>query len=84
MKLDRGLAVHFTDGTSLSFEFPQQTENQYARQILMREILSERMLMIESEGAMYFVPFDNVRYMTAYPAPGELPKNTIRGAKTKE
>jgi hypothetical protein len=84
MKLNRGITIHFTDGTSLAFEFPQQTDNTYARQIMMREILSERMIAVESDGAVHFVPFDNVRFITAYPAPADLPKNTIRGASVRD
>jgi len=38
MKHDRGITIHFTDGTSLGFEFPQQADNKYARQIMTREI----------------------------------------------
>ena len=84
MKHDRGITIHFTDGTSLGFEFPQQTENIYARQIMTREILAERLLMVESDGALYFVPFDNIRYISAFPATGDVPKNTIRGATVRE
>jgi hypothetical protein len=84
MELDRGIAIHFTDGSSLSFEFPKQADNVHARQIMLREIAAERMLIIESDGALYYVPFDNIRYLTAYPAPAELPKNTVRGAKIRD
>ena len=84
MKQDRGITIHFTDGTSLGFEFPQQTDNKYAGQIMTREILAERLLTVESEGALYFVPFDNIRYISAFPAPGDLPKNAIRGATVRE
>ena len=84
MKHDRGITIHFTDGTSLGFEFPKQTDNKYARQIMTKEILSERLLMVESDGALYFVPFDNIRYISAYPATDDTPKNTIRGATIRE
>ena len=30
MKHDRGITIHFTDGTSLGFAFPKQTDNKYA------------------------------------------------------
>ena len=84
MKHDRGITIHFTDGTSLGFEFPQQADNKYARQIMTREILAERLLMVESDGALYFVPFDNIRYISAFPATEDVPKNTIRGATVRE
>ncbi|HKQ24844.1 MAG TPA: hypothetical protein VJT81_10425 [Burkholderiales bacterium] len=84
MKHDSGITIHFTDGTSLGFEFPKQADNKYARQIMTREILSERLLMVESDGALYFVPFDNIRYISAFPAAGDVPKNTIRGATLRE
>lgn len=81
MEHNRGLTVHFNDGTSLAFSFPQQTENTYAAAIAMEEIFKRRLLTVEADGALMVIPFDNVKYISAYPATGgnEL-KHVVRGA----
>jgi hypothetical protein len=76
----RGLTIHFNDGTSLTTEFPEQTANEYARSILEQEIVKRRILTIEAEGALLYVPFENIKFMTLFPAPDEVPKFAIRGA----
>ena len=80
MKARRGLTIHFNDGTSLTTEFPEQAANEYARAILEQEIVKRRILTIEAEGALLYVPFENIKYMTLVPAPEEAPKFSIRGA----
>ena len=76
----RGLTIHFNDGTSLTIEFPEQAANEYARTIMEQEILKRRILSVEAEGALLYIPFENIKYMTLFPAPGEAPKFAIRGA----
>jgi hypothetical protein len=76
----RGLTIHFNDGTSLTTEFPEQAANEYARSILEQEIVKRRILTIEAEGALLYVPFENIKYMTLFPASDEAPKFAIRGA----
>jgi hypothetical protein len=76
----RGLTIHFNDGTSITIEFPQQTTNVHARKLLEEEILKRRFLIAEAEGALLYIPFENVKYFTVFPADGELPKTAIRGA----
>lgn len=76
----RGMRIHFVDGTSLVVSFPPQRANRAGREILMDEILKRRMIMIAADGAVHFIPFDNVKYISVYPAPEELDKNIIQGA----
>ena len=76
----RGLTIHFNDGTSLTTEFPEQAANEYARAILEQEIVKRRLLTIEAEGALLYIPFENIKYMTLFPAPEDAPKFAIRGA----
>jgi hypothetical protein len=76
----RGLTVHFNDGTTLTVEFPQQAANEAARAMMEREILKRRLLTVEAEGALLYIPFENVKFMTLFPAPDEAPKFAIRGA----
>lgn len=76
----RGLTIHFNDGTSLTAEFPEQAANEYARQIMEQEILKRRILTVEAEGALLYIPFENIKYMTLFPTPADVPKLAIRGA----
>ena len=76
----RGLTIHFNDGTSLTVEFSDQALNEYARNIMRQEIVKQRILTIEAEGALLHIPFENIKYMTVFPAPEEAPKFAIRGA----
>jgi len=52
MKRQRGLTIHFVDGTSMQFEFPAQTENEYAAVLKMKEVIKDRQLIIEVDGAL--------------------------------
>ena len=80
MTPNRGLTIHFNDGTSLTIEFPEQAANEYARTIMKEEILKRRMLAVEAEGALLYIPFENIKYLTVFPAPEQAPKFAIRGA----
>jgi hypothetical protein len=77
----RGLTIHFIDGKSMSVSFPAQTEDQYLRKLLVGEILKNRTLIIESDGAVHFIPFENIRQMTVYPAPKQSIPGVITGAR---
>jgi len=76
----RGLTIHFNDGTFLTIEFPEQAANEYARTIMEQEILKRRILTVEAEGALLYIPFENIKYMTVFPGPEDAPKFAIRGA----
>lgn len=80
MTLKRGLTIHFNDGTSLMIEAPEQAANEYARAIMQEEILKRRMLTVEAEGALLYIPFENIKYLTVFPGPEQAPKFAIRGA----
>jgi hypothetical protein len=81
MEHNRGLTVHFSDGTSLAFSFPQQTDNAYAAAIAVEEVMKRRILTVEADGALIVIPFDNVKYISAYPGTsGRELKHVIRGA----
>lgn len=75
----RGLTIYFMDGSSARVEFPVQTEDLYRRKLLVEEILKRRALMIEAEGAVHFIPLDNVKYMTIYPAGDSADPAIIKG-----
>jgi len=79
MTPSRGLTIHFNDGTSLKVEFTDQALNEYARNIMRQEILKQRMLTIGADGALLYIPFENIKYITVFPSPPETPKLTIQG-----
>ncbi len=75
-----GMRIHFVDGTSLSISFPPQRENQAGRELLFDDIVKKRLVTIAADGALHVVPFENVKYISVYPAPAELDKRIIQGA----
>jgi hypothetical protein len=50
----------------------------------LKDALEARHLVIEAEGALIVIPFDNVKYLQVYPAPKKLPAGVIRGASFKD
>ena len=76
----RGLRIHFVDGSTLAVSFPRQKDNEIAAELAREAILKERMIAIEADGCLHYVPFDNVKYVSVYPVPEKPGKNVIRGA----
>ena len=62
----------------MKLDFPKQVEK--ASAIKLKEILSAKHLVAECEGVMLVFPFDNIKYIEAFPAPDALPEFAIRGA----
>ena len=86
MNEKRGITIHFTDGTKKLLEFPQQVADADVATAAakLKEALEARHLLIEAEGALIVVPFENVKYLQVYPAPKKLPGYAIRGASFKD
>ena len=80
----RGLRIHFVDGSALTVSFPQQRDNEVAAELMLEAVLKQRMLMIEADGCLHFVPFENIKYVSVFPAPGKAGKTVIRGARTED
>ena len=77
----RGLTIHFTDGTRMSLDFPQQTQNEAASVLKLEDVLKNRYMLFEAESTLLLVPFENVKYLQFYPAPQNVPGHTyIKGA----
>jgi hypothetical protein len=76
----RGITIHFVDGSKLRLDFPKQTLNETGTVLKLKEILAARQLVAEVDGVLLVIPFDNVRYIEAHPAPSKLPEYIIRGA----
>ena len=80
----RGLTVHFCDGSKLSIEFPAQTPNEMAALLKVEEVLKQRQIVATVDGAVLVIPFDNVKYIQAFPAPPKLPRYAILGASVRD
>jgi hypothetical protein len=77
----RGLTIHFSDGSKLSLDFPKQTDNEAAAALKLEDVLRNRYMLFEAEGTLLLVPFENVKYLQLYPAPKNVPGHTyVKGA----
>jgi hypothetical protein len=77
----RGLTIHFTDGTKMSLDFPKQTDNEAAAALKLEDVLRNRYMLFEAESTLLLVPFENVKYLQLYPAPQSVPGHTyVKGA----
>ena len=50
----------------------------------LKDALQQRHLVVEADGALVIIPFENIRYLQAYPAPKKLPSYAIKGASFKD
>ena len=76
----REMTVHYMDGSSMKIDFPVQTPSEGAQVIKLKEALASRQLVVEADGALLIIPFENIKYIQAYPAPAKLPEHAIRAA----
>ena len=76
----REMTIHYMDGSQMKVEFPVQTPNESAQVIKLKEALAARHMIVEADGALLIIPFENVKYVQAYPAPARLPEHAIRAA----
>jgi len=83
MSDERRMIIYFTDGTDLQFEFPIQEDEQANIATAIRRTLNENQLVLEVEGAMYTIPYDNVKYIRVSPCPDKLPDTAILGVRLK-
>jgi len=85
MTEQRRLIIHFVDGSKKLLEFPQQVaDSDGSLAARLKEALEARHLVIEADGALVVIPFENIRYLQAYPAPKKLPSYAIKGASFKD
>ena len=81
----RGMIIHFMDGSKKLLEFPTQlAEGDAAAAGKLKEALDSRHLVLEAEGALVLIPFENVKYIQVSPAPKKLPQGVIRGASFRD
>ncbi len=84
MKDERRITVYFTDGSDLEFEFPMQADDDANVATAIRKTLNENQLILEVEGAMYTIPYNNVKYIRLSPCPDKLPDTAILGVRLKD
>jgi len=84
-KQKRSMIIHFIDGSKKVLEFPQQVaDSDASASARLKDALDARHLVLEAEGALLVIPFENVKYIQSYPAPKKLPAGVIRGASFKD
>ncbi len=81
---ERGLNISFIDGSSLKVSFPIQTEDRYKRKLMLDEFAEHRVLVIEADGGIHIIPFENIKYMSVYPAPESTSGAVVKGAHVSE
>jgi len=84
MTEQRRLIIHFVDGSKKLLEFPKQVTDDASMAARLKEALEARHLVIEADGALVVIPFENIRYLQAYPAPKKLPSYAIKGATFRD
>jgi len=85
MAESRRMIIHFTDGSKKLLEFPQQMADTDSTSALrIKDALEARHLVLEAEGALIVIPFENVKYIQVHPTPKKLPPGVIRGASFKD
>ena len=84
MDAEQGLTVVFTDGSKVSYAFPDQAPNEAARQLRLEEFMKSPFLMIIADGVFTMLPVANIKAIQM-PVSEKmknvaLPKHVIKGA----
>jgi hypothetical protein len=77
---ERGMTVHFTDGSKMNLSFPKQVKSDETVSVRLEKILDRSALLVEADGALLVLPFSNVKYLQVYPSPPKLPDYVIKDA----
>jgi len=80
MKELKGVTIYFNDGSKLVIEYPAQPENGYDIVAKIKEKMENRHFLVEANGALLYIPVDNIKYLQVYPAPDKLPSYAVSGA----
>ena len=80
MEEERGLTIHFMDGSKMSFTFPKQVIRDEFVSGRTDRILEKNALVVEADGALIVIPFSSIKYMQMYATPKKLPDYVIKGA----
>ena len=77
---EQTLNIHFMDGSTVKISYPTQTADRYQRKLMIDELSKKRMLMIDGDGGIFFIPLENIKYMSVYPAAEHADFGVIKGA----
>ena len=77
---ERGMVIHFTDGSKMDLSFPKQVKHDDSVSVRLEMMLEHPVLMVETDGALLMFPFSNIKYLQVYPSPAKLPDYIIKGA----
>lgn len=80
MTLERGMTIHFMDGTQMRVSFPKQVEHDESIPVRLERLLDKKILMLEVDGALLAIPFGSIKYLQVYPAPAVLPDYVVKEA----
>jgi len=80
MTKDRGLTVHFMDGTKASFSFPKQVSHDEFLIARMDKILDKSALVVEADGAVMIIPYTSIKYVQLHGSAAKLPDYVIKDA----
>jgi hypothetical protein len=80
MTQERGMTIHFMDGTQMRVNFPKQVKHDESIPVRLERVLDKEILMLEADGALLAIPFANIKYLQVYPAPAVLPDYVIKDA----
>ena len=77
-----GLLIRFMDGSKITLRYPKQAGNDPATIVAnVRKALEADRILVEVDGALLFIPLNNVKYIQVTPAPDVLPPNVLRNAR---
>jgi hypothetical protein len=80
MAQERGMVIHFVDGSRMSIAFPKQVKHDESVPVRLERLLENDVLMLEADGALLTIPFSSIKYLQVYPAPAVLPEYVIKDA----
>ena len=63
MTTDRTLTLHFVDGSTMSFDFPEQATSAAGKQVKLESFRESNHVLIESDGSLLMFPMANIKYL---------------------
>ena len=80
MAEERGMVIHFTDGSKMDLSFPKQVKSDDSVSFRLERLLDKEVLLVEADSALMMFPFSSIKYLQVYPTPPKLPDYVIKGA----
>jgi hypothetical protein len=63
MERKRSITLHFTDGTKITFDFPEQTTSVAGKNLRIEDFLTGDHVLIEADGSFLVFPINNIKYV---------------------